>query len=123
MLRLPRLQHMAMWLRMPEAVVQRVDLDHVGAEVGQQLGAERAGDGQAEVEHHDAVERRRRSERPVGGDGLARPICCGRRLGQHLVGVLADAAPGRADLRRRGRQPVDLTRPGGAAPARGRRPR
>ena len=41
----------------PEVVPQRVHLDDRGAEVGQHLGAPRPGDGQAEVEHHDAVER------------------------------------------------------------------
>ena len=39
----------------PPWVAKGVDLDDVGAEVGQDLGAERPSDGEAQVEHRDAL--------------------------------------------------------------------
>ena len=77
--------------RVPEAVPQGVDLDDVGAEVGEHLGAERAGDGEAEIEHTDPGERRAEhlgrpsaATRATVGSGAA------RSFGANLVRVLAD---------------------------------
>ena len=74
----------------PEQVVEPVDLDDIGAKIGQQLRPERAGDGQAQVQHGDAFQRRlhrlsgcRRSRRrPALRDDA-------RRLGLDAFGVLA----------------------------------
>ncbi len=40
----------------PRAAGRRLDLDHVGAEVGQRLGGERAGDQLAQFQHLEAVQ-------------------------------------------------------------------
>ena len=45
-----------------------VILSTVGAEVGEDLGSERPGDGEAEVEHEDAGQRRVRRRRRVAAD-------------------------------------------------------
>ena len=71
-----------------DPLADRVDLDHVGAEIAQHHRAERAGERGAEVEHADPVEGmrersaiRRAVRRPIGGDvGRARrgPRRCAR---------------------------------------------
>ena len=88
MLRLPRLRAVGDVVGVPPRVAPGVDLDDVGAEVGEHLGAERAGDGETEVEHGDPLERR------PARSGAGRPGAAARsprsRRRQHLVGVLAD---------------------------------
>ena len=46
-----------------EVALGRLDLDHVGAEVGERLAARRAGQHPGQVEHPDAVERSPRTPR------------------------------------------------------------
>ena len=89
----------------PERVVQCVDLDHVGAKVGEHLRSERTGHPEAQVEHADALERGgeggaapaggngrpRRRERAEGSDRRAHPARRGREL-EHVADV-ADASP------------------------------
>ena len=94
----------------PIVVVERVHLDDGRAEVGEQLGAERAGDREAEVQHEHAVERSDES-RPGRDRGRRRgrrgPVSVGvLRLRQHFLGVLPDCRRGAAGLRRARRQRV-----------------
>ena len=84
----------------PEAVEERVvHLDDGGAEVGEQLRAERTRHREPEVEHHDALERRVERAAVAGRGGIRRR---GRgRLGAHRLGVRAGLRD-TADRRRRG---------------------
>ena len=74
----------------PPRVAQCVDLDHRGTQVAEHLCAERAGDGEAEVDHRDTGERRgvrRHMGRREGHDGRRR-AGDGGRFGFHRVAVL-----------------------------------
>ena len=122
MLRLPRLQHIAMCVAHPEVVVERVDLDHVGAEVGEQLGAAGPGDGQPEVEHDDAVERCAPEAGPVSTAGAPDP-----RAGSASASTSSVCSPGPAGGASEpigaGGESVDLPDLADRHRARGRRPR
>ena len=123
MLRLPRLHAHRDVRAHPVAVVQRVDLDDRGAEVGEHLGAERPGDRQAEVEHPDAVERRL----------TAAAVCVtGATAGETGRSLAPRPAPHRCARPAAPGVPAALSphprarthgRPGAACPCRGRRPR
>ena len=66
----------------------RLHLDHVGAQVGQQHGAEGPGQEVPQIEHAEPLERRRApSGRDAAPDGGRRRLAPLRP--QHLVGVLA----------------------------------
>ena len=91
MLCFPRLQHIAMLVCIQKLSKSVVDLDHGGAEVGEELRAERTGHRQSQVEHDDAFERRRD---PAPGAGRARRGWRRRRrrLGPHRRGVRSGSA-------------------------------
>ena len=117
MLRLPRLAPIGDVRRVPPRVAPGVDLDDVGAEVGQHLGAERSGDGETEVEHGDSGQRADHR-----GAGPAPPATA------DLASASASARPRRCAHRRRAPAPAPGpaygsarrgSRPGAATPCSG----
>ncbi len=89
----------------PVLVVQGVDLDHLGAEVGEGAPGERTRHSEPEVEHAHAFERVRRLA-PTGGrlTVVVGGVVGRGRQGAHLVGVLARARRRTGDGPRRGRE-------------------
>ncbi len=81
---------------MPTTARQRVELDHVGAEVGEEHAAERSGDRGAEVEDPDPLERVR--ERSTGGRGRRnRRVALAPPVREQLVAVRVDVGGRRGD--------------------------
>src|SRR5207249_9184770 len=75
----------------PPGIPPRVDLDDRGAEIGEHLGAERPGDGEAEVEDDNPLKGGAVPSRRATGDSWrCRRRAGGGRLGAELISVLTD---------------------------------
>ena len=109
---LAAVRHVGDVVRVPVGVVEGVDLDDVGAEVGQDLRAVRARDREPQIEDRDACERRgeplaglRAACHRPAGDGRRSRVHA-RRLGTDLIGVFAGARRRAADRAGVRMQPV-----------------